>query len=89
MSSPSLVPDSVESGPLYFVLCDYGPRVGLAFYEADPTKSDRETVVKWLALDQYTNPKQVIEIDLAAGTSRVVTNEIMAEVAKRLKADTY
>ena len=89
MSSPSIVPELVESGPMYFVLCDYGPGIGLAYYEADPKKSDRETVVIWLALNQYTNPRQVIEVDLGAGTSRDVTNQVMAEAEERLKADNY
>ena len=40
---PSLVP-SIEDRTLYFVLCDYGPEIGLSYYEADPDKSDRETV---------------------------------------------
>ena len=71
---------------MYFVLCDYGPGIGLAYYEADPKRSDRETVVKWLALDQYTNPRQVIEVDLGAGTSRDVTEEIMAEAEERANA---
>ena len=29
---PSIVPE-IESGPLYFVMCDYGPAVGRAFVE--------------------------------------------------------
>lgn len=80
MSSPSIVPSAAGDGALYFVLCDYGPGIGLSYYEADPKKSDRETVISWLTVGQYTNPRQVIEVDLAAGTSRDVTEEIMAEV---------
>ena len=82
---PSLVP-SIEDRPLYFVLCDYGPGIGLSYYEVDPDKSDRETVVTWIKEGQYSNPKRVIEVDLAAGTSRDVTAEIMAEVEERIEA---
>ena len=81
---PSIVP-IIEIGPLYLVLCDYG-RHGLSFYEADPDKSDRETVIRWMKEGQYENPKQVIEINLAAGTSRDVTQEIFEEVEERARA---
>ena len=86
MSAPSIVPFAAVEAPLYFVLCDYGPRVGLSYYEADPEKSDRETVISWLMVGQYTNPQQIIEVSLATGTARDVTEEIMAEVAERIEA---
>ena len=84
MSFPSLVPEHEQAeGPLYFVLCDYGPRIGKAYYEADPVKSDRATVVAWLRVGQYSNPQQVIEVDLSAGTARDVTHEIFEEAHVR------
>ncbi len=75
---PSLVPNM--ENPLYFVLCDYGPKIGTSYYEADPEKSDRRTVVEWLLQGQYTRPQRVIEVDVSAGTSRDVTREIFDEV---------
>jgi hypothetical protein len=72
----SLVPHKV--GPLYFVLCDYGPSIGQAYAETDPEKADREMVLQMLSGGQFTNPRQVIEIDLEAGTARDVTVEMLA-----------
>ncbi len=79
---PSLVPN--QENPLYFVLCDYGPKIGMSYYEADPDKSDRDTVVQWLAEGQYTRPQRVIEVDVSAGTSKDVTREIFSEVEEQL-----
>ena len=78
---PSIVPN--QENPLYFVLCDYGPMIGKSYYEADPDKSDRDTVVQWLAEGQYTRPQRVIEVDVSAGTSRDVTREIFDEVEEQ------
>ena len=77
---PTLVPGT-DGGerPLYFVLCDYGPKIGLSYYETDPEKSDRETIVKWIAEGQYTNPIRVIEVAVSEGTSRDVSAEIFEE----------
>jgi hypothetical protein len=85
---PSIVPD--QESPLYFVLCDYGPYIGRAYYEADPDKSDRATVIGWLVHGQYENPQRVIEVDISAGTSRDVTLEIFEEVEEqRTLAESY
>lgn len=82
MSSPSLVPEPAE-GPLYFVMCDYGPAVGRAFVETDPDCADRETVIQAIADGQYTKVAQVLAVDRGSGTVTDVTAEIMAEVKAR------
>ena len=55
---PSIIPD--QEGPLYFVLCDYGPKIGKAYYEADPDK-------EWLLRGEFENPQRVIEVDSPPG----------------------
>ena len=70
----------------YFVLCDYGPKIGRSYYEADPDQSDRETVLQWIQEGQYTNPIEILEVNKAAGTCRDVTREFMAEVEERAVA---
>jgi hypothetical protein len=77
----SIVPN--PESPLYFVLCDFGPKVGKAYTEVDPECGDRDTVVKLLASGEYTNPQRVIEVDISGGTSRDVTHEILEEVEER------
>jgi hypothetical protein len=81
LSMPSIVPNQEQ--PLYFVLCDYGPEIGKAYYETDPDKSDRETVIDWLLHGQYVGPERVIKVDISAGTSKDVTSAIFKEVEQR------
>ena len=81
---PSLVPDTDEATwPQYFVLCDYGIN-GRAWYEADPNKSDRQTVLQWLVEGRYTNPVKIVEVNLPAGTCRNVSADFAQIV--RLKS---
>ena len=81
MSSPSLVPEADHT--IYLVMCDYGPAVGRAFIETDPDAADRETIIQAIADGEYTKVAEVWAIDLAAGTPRNVTKEIMASVEQR------
>lgn len=67
-ASPPLAPS--YDGPLYFVLCDYGPDIGRAYSETDPDHADRRTVLERLQKGEYTGPVQVVEVDLAAGRAR-------------------
>ena len=80
MSSPSIVPNSE---PIYFVMCDYGPKVGRAFVETDPDAADRATIVRAIAEGQYTKVAQVLAVDLTEGTVRDVTHEIFEEAHVR------
>ncbi len=77
-----IVPDA-GGWPRYFVLCDYGPKLGQSWYEMDPAKADRETVLEWLIQVQFTDPVQVMEVNLPAGTSRDVSAEFAEEVRAR------
>jgi hypothetical protein len=79
---PSLVP-SIEPAILYFVMCDYGPKVGRAYVETDPDEADREHVIEAIAAGEYTKVAEVLAVDRASGTVRDVTAEIMAEVEER------
>jgi hypothetical protein len=81
---PSIVP-SADHGewPQYFVLCDYGPKLGRSWYEMDPSKADRETVLQWLIAGRFSEPVQVMEVNLPAGTSRDVSAEFAEEVLAR------
>jgi hypothetical protein len=81
MASPPLVPDHDDT--LYFVLCDYGPKVGRAYVETDPDEADREAVIRAIAAGEYTKVAKVLAVDTAAGTVRDATAEIMAEVKDR------
>lgn len=85
---PSIVPatDKGSEWPQYFVLCDYGSKLGFAWSEVDPAKADRETILKWLIHGEFTNPVQIMEVNLPAGTSRDVTAEFMAQVEDRAAA---
>lgn len=40
-ASPSIAPD--QGGPIYFVLCDYGPDIGRAYRETDPDEARHST----------------------------------------------
>lgn len=85
---PPLVPatDNDAAWPQYFVLCDYGPTLGRSWYEMDPEKAaDREIVLQWLVEGQFTNPVQILETNLPAGTCRDVSSEFAQAV--RFKAD--
>jgi len=80
MASPPIVPDHET---LYFVMCDYGPKVGRAYVETDPDEADRETVIQAIARGDYTKVAKVLAVDVGAGIVRDVTEEIMAEVMER------
>ena len=84
-ASPPLSP--AQGGPLYFVLCDFGPKIGRAYLETDPDKADRETVLNLLMRGEYTGPMQVIEVDLEAGRSRDVSVEFAEAILDRTALD--
>ncbi len=80
---PPLVPSDAGALPQYFVLCDYGERLGQSWYEMDQDKADRETVLEWLIEGQFTDPVRVMEVNLPAGTCRDVSAEFGEEVRAR------
>ena len=82
---PPLVPRQRE--PLYFVLCDYGPRTGRAYYETDPDDADLEAVPDRLMHGEYTGPIQVLEVDLPNGTARDVSVQFAESILQRRTLD--
>ena len=72
--------------PLYFVLADFG-KAGTAWVERDPNDCDRETTIRELIDGQIEDPLRVIEVDLADGTSRDVSEDIAREIADRVQRD--
>jgi hypothetical protein len=80
-ASPPLAP--ALGGPLYFVLCDFGPKIGRAYVETDPEKADRETVLNLLIRGEYHGPLHVLEVDVAAGRARDVSTEFAEEIVRR------
>jgi hypothetical protein len=69
-ASPPLAPS--RGSPIYFVLCDYGPKIGRDYRETDPVAADRETVLNLLIRGEYSGPVQVLEVDLDSGRARDV-----------------
>ena len=58
MRAPSITPD--QGGPIYFVLCDYGPEIGRAYRETDPVEADRERILTLLMGGEYSSPLQIL-----------------------------
>lgn len=68
---------SQPRAPLYFILADFG-RHGLAYVERDPASADWQTTVRDIASGEWRRVVQVIEVDVAAGTCRDVTQRAIA-----------
>lgn len=68
MPFPPLVPDHDDT--LYFVLCDYGPKVGRAYVETDPDAADRQEVIRAIASGEYTKVAKVLAEVLWTGFNR-------------------
>ena len=83
-TSPSLVPDKPDAGPLHFVLCEFG-EFGRAFIETDPAAADEATIISNMLSGQYDQPMQVIAVELAVGTSR----DVSAEIARKVEAAAF
>ena len=81
LSSPSIVPNQ-EDRDIYFVLDDFGGRLGRAWPETDEQRTDREIVITDLMTGQYSDPVRVVAFNTAQGWSRDVTNDIADELAK-------
>jgi hypothetical protein len=75
--SPSLVPSPDHD--LHFVLCDFG-KYGKAYIETDPSKADRDTIVRNMIDGQYGRPVRVIALNPEEGWSRDVSEEIAKAV---------
>ncbi len=84
-ASPPLAP--AQGGPIYLVLCDYGPKIGRAYRETDPDAANRGTVLNLLIRGEYSGPVQVLEVDLEAGRARDVSAEFAEEIMERAPLD--
>lgn len=78
---------SPNSAPLYFVLADHGSQ-GTAWAERDPNDMDRETTILDLIGGQIDAPLRVIEVDIADGFSKDVSEEIAQAIAERVAGQT-
>ena len=67
----------------YFVLDDFGGRIGRAWRETDEDAVDRETLSFNLLSGVYKNPVRVIAFNTAEGWSRDVTVDIADELRRR------
>ena len=69
--SPSIIPQD-DDQDIYLVLDDFG-RLGHAWRETDPERTDRETVIRDLLEGQYSNPVRVVCFNTAEGCGPMQT----------------
>jgi hypothetical protein len=74
------MPDDVD---VYFVLDDFGGRLGRAWPEVDEERTDRETLIADLLTGQYHDPVRVVAFNTAERWSRDVSEEIAYELLQR------
>ena len=72
-----------EDRSLYFVICDYGLKLGRAYNDTDPEEADRETVIAALIDGDYFKPIRIMAVDTHAYSLRDATAEIIDEIARR------
>lgn len=80
-SSPSIVPGSDRD--IYFVLDDYGQRLGRAWRETDEEDTDRATLLRHLMEGQYANPIRIVSFNVTEGWSSDASEEIAVELRQR------
>jgi hypothetical protein len=80
--APSIA-SHVPEKDAYFVLDDFGGRIGRAWRETDEDAVDRETLIFNLLSGEYKNPVRVIAFNTAEGWSRDVTVDIADELRRR------
>jgi hypothetical protein len=77
MHTPPLVPGNETT--VHLVLNDFG-ELGCAYVEADPSRSDKWTIVSNIAKGEYSKPLKVIALNLDEGWCRDVTQYIAQDV---------
>jgi hypothetical protein len=82
-ASPSIVPQAGDCD-IYFVLDDFGARLGCAWPETDQARTDRETLITALVEGQYSQPVKVVAFNTAEGWSRDVSEEIAIALLERM-----
>lgn len=66
---------------LYFVKCDFGPRIGHSWIERHVNETGRSTLINDLIGGQIENPLQILEADPTEGTCRDVTEDVAKALA--------
>jgi len=84
---PSISPSSPDDVDVYFVLDDFGGKLGRAWPEADEERTDRETVIVDMLQGQYSDPVRVVAFNTAEGWSRDVSEDIADRLGQRLGAE--
>src|SRR3954463_3983067 len=77
-SSPSIIPGADRD--LYFVLNDFGERLGRAWVEMDEEHTDHDTLLRHLMEGQYGNPVRIVACNPSEGWSRDASEEIAHEL---------
>ena len=80
--APSIAP-LVPEKDTYFVLDDFGGRIGRAWRETDEDAVDRETLILNLLSGEYKNPVGIVAFNSAEGWCRDVTMDIADELRRR------
>jgi hypothetical protein len=80
---PSIAPAMPDDVDIYFVLDDFGGRLGRAWPEVDEERTDRETLIADLLTGQYHDPVRVVAFNTAERWSRDVSEEIAYDLLQR------
>jgi hypothetical protein len=80
--SPSITPDGPNLDT-YFVLDDFGGRIGRAWRETDEDATDREALILNLLSGEYKNPVRIVAFNSAEGWCRDATMDIADELRRR------
>ena len=83
---PSIAPALPDDIDVYFVLDDFGGRLGRAWPETDEERTNRETVIADLLTGQYHDPVRVVAFNTVEGWSRDVSEEIADDLLQRAAA---
>jgi hypothetical protein len=82
----SLSTSNLANRILYFVVCDYGPKVGRSYVDTDSDEAERETVIAALMGGEYTKPIKILAVDTETNALWDATGEIAEEIVERLRA---
>jgi len=64
---------------IYFVLCDFGPKLGKAYVERDPADMDRATTIKDIQSGQFAEIVQILECNPVEHICSDVTEDFLRE----------
>lgn len=81
-TSPPLAPHD-DDQDTYFVLDDFGERLGLAWRGALPSKTNLESVISDLLDGRYLSPVRIVGFNTAEGWSRDASEDVAKELRAR------